>query len=494
MTVTAPSFILAPGSSSSSSSVGGDGEGGSSGDAQHAHETIIRIRVGGLTLRGKISPPLPATCRPDDPPLERQFGTLRFDGVAVQLRFAPCVASAAGGGGDESAHAAVPAVDEAGSTAAGPSPRFTPESPASACTAAGASATYTLLDGAFTADHLASDGRVALAAAGAAVATSARDVMAISAPAPRAGRSPEVWEPRPFDKESDGYDHKKPGKLAYDSRGEARNEEILAEIRRDTREWARTRDTCKALRERLEERRAHLAALNARKNFICELRRRLKNRRKGPGPGEHNRNSGGGGGGGGGGGEDEEETREEGEEGEEGEETTVTVDDIDDLRATAVVTETHLLGSNSRSGGGRGGTSPRSRGPAPAVCFDLLDVIIDDLEGCTIAELEPKLVECTRMCARALEGARELQREVEDRRSWDVAESGLETRDVLENGVRRADMERLLGRPVTKADVDTSLAIPAAARMRIVGGYDVQQARITGTHEYVKRLPSSSPS
>jgi hypothetical protein len=59
-------------------------------------------------------------------------------------------------------------------------------------------------------------------------------------------------------------------------------------------------------------------------------------------------------------------------------------------------------------------------------------------------------------------------------------------------GVRRADMERLLGRPVTKVDVDASLAIPAAERMRIVGGYDVQQARLTGAHEYVKRLPSSS--
>lgn len=96
--------------------------------------------------------------------------------------------------------------------------------------------------------------------------------------------------------------------------------------------------------------------------------------------------------------------------------------------------------------------------------------------------------------AQYVEGVKELRREVIDRRSWDVVESGVETRDVLENGVRRADMERLLGRPVTKADVDVSLAIPAAERMRIVGGYDVQQARLTGTHEYVKRLPSSSSS
>jgi hypothetical protein len=49
-----------------------------------------------------------------------------------------------------------------------------------------------------------------------------------------------------------------------------------------------------------------------------------------------------------------------------------------------------------------------------------------------------------------MEGARELEREVHDRLKWDHAESGLETRDVLDNGVRRVDMERIAGRPVTK--------------------------------------------
>jgi hypothetical protein len=248
----------------------------------------------------------------------------------------------------------------------------------------------------------------------------------LPAPAPRAGRSPEVWEPRTFDKESDRYDPDNPDKLCYDSRGKARNEEILAEIRKDTREWARHRDTCGALRTRLEERRAHLAALNARKNFIRELKSRLEDRihrrqvhrRRG-------RQSGGDANGGGGGDDDSNNNNGNTEEDEKEEEewATAKAEDIDELRSTAVVTTETDSGSGS-------GYYDRD-GPS----FDDLGVDVDDLEGCTAAELSPKLVECTRMCARALEGVKELKREVNDRRSWDVVESGLETRDVLENGV-----------------------------------------------------------
>ena len=49
-------------------------------------------------------------------------------------------------------------------------------------------------------------------------------------------------------------------------------------------------------------------------------------------------------------------------------------------------------------------------------------------------------------------------------------------------------MERLLGRPATKADVDASMRIPAPERLRIVGGVDVERARRTGRDEYVARL------
>ena len=241
-----------------------------------------------------------------------------------------------------------------------------------------------------------------------------------------------------------------------------------------------TRDTCGALRARLEERRAQLAALHARKSFIIELRRRLEDRRRGL-----------------------EEKGEDEDEDEDEEWATVTADDVDTLRSTAMVIETTALdhepgGSSSpfstsfsfsSSSDGGGGESRRRVPSAVPPSFDDLEVDVDDLEGCTAAELNTKLIECTRMCARAAEGVKELRQEVIDRRRWDEMESGVETRDVLENGVRRADMEMLLGRPVTKADVDASLAIPAVERARIVGGYDIERARLTGTHEYVKQLP-----
>ena len=37
----------------------------------------LRVRIGGLELEGKISPPLPEYHRADDPPLERQIGSMR---------------------------------------------------------------------------------------------------------------------------------------------------------------------------------------------------------------------------------------------------------------------------------------------------------------------------------------------------------------------------------------------------------------------------------
>ena len=52
-------------------------------------------------------------------------------------------------------------------------------------------------------------------------------------------------------------------------------------------------------------------------------------------------------------------------------------------------------------------------------------------------------------------------------------------------------MERMLGRMVTKVDVDASLKIPDADRMRIVGGHDVEQSRLSGHQEYKGQLPSS---
>ena len=75
-----------------------------------------------------------------------------------------------------------------------------------------------------------------------------------------------------------------------------------------------------------------------------------------------------------------------------------------------------------------------------------------------------------------------IREELVSRVAWDEYESGVETRDVLENGVRRADMERLLGRGVTKADVDASMKMPERARAEIVGAYDVEASRRAGRY------------
>ena len=52
---------------------------------------------------------------------------------------------------------------------------------------------------------------------------------------------------------------------------------------------------------------------------------------------------------------------------------------------------------------------------------------------------------------------------------WAGFESGHETRDVLENGIRRVHMEARFGRAVTLADIQATLAIPLALRPRLIG-------------------------
>jgi len=120
----------------------------------------LRVRIGGLELTGAISPPLPESHRADDPPLERQVGTLRADGVAVQLRF---------------------------KTASNRTDSATLDS--------ATLLEYILLDGAFTADEHATDGIEAVEAAGEPVYTTARDVMVRHEPAPRVGRISESRDP-----------------------------------------------------------------------------------------------------------------------------------------------------------------------------------------------------------------------------------------------------------------------------------------------------------
>lgn len=53
-------------------------------------------------------------------------------------------------------------------------------------------------------------------------------------------------------------------------------------------------------------------------------------------------------------------------------------------------------------------------------------------------------------------------------RSWECYESGLETRDVLSNGERKADMEELLGRKVASREFEWEANLPAPERLRLM--------------------------
>jgi len=109
-------------------------------------------------------------------------------------------------------------------------------------------------------------------------------------------------------------------------------------------------------------------------------------------------------------------------------------------------------------------------------------VFFDDVEGLGSDELAVKIEETRREISTADDVVASIREELVSRVAWDEYESGVETRDVLENGVRRADMERLLGRGVTKADVDASMKMPERARAEIVGAYDVEASRRAGRY------------
>ena len=132
--------------------------------------------------------------------------------------------------------------------------------------------------------------------------------------------------------------------------------------------------------------------------------------------------------------------------------------------------------------------APDARASPSSDDDDSVEDAATELEGLGAEDLVRRVDAAESSRRMAMKAADALEGEIRERFSWETRESGVETRDVLENGARRADMERLLGRPATKADVDASMRIPAPERLRIVGGVDVERARRTGRDEYVARL------
>ena len=384
-----------------------------------ATAALVRFRAGTLVLESRVTFPQARTCHVGDAPTERALGSLRALGVVVQLRFAPSSFE--------------------NSNSAFESANATPPVPATS---------FRLLDGAITFDDDRAIGRAALASAARVALPLPRDVLLAERkpPAPRAGRSPDVWDPEPAqDAEDDA---------TLTTRARRR-----AEMLRDAPRWAGTETACAPLLARREARLRDILGADVRRDCALEMASQLRLAKleaadpAAPPP-------------------------------------AVTESLIDAVRAS--VRGSVSFGASGSDAGLAPRASPETaearRAAELRALEDALDAL-DDLEGLDADGLAGEARSARARAEALTRMVRDLEREIRDRGRWDTHESGVETRDVLENGLRRADMERALGRPATKNDVEASMAIPAAERARVVAGVDVRKARLTGRPEYLEKLP-----
>ena len=386
-----------------------------------ATAALVRFRAGTLVLESRVTFPQARTCHVGDAPTERALGSLRALGVVVQLRFAPSSFE--------------------NSNSAFESANATPPVPATS---------FRLLDGAITFDDDRAIGRAALASAARVALPLPRDVLLAERkpPAPRAGRSPDVWDPEPAqDAEDDA---------TLTTRARRR-----AEMLRDAPRWAGTETACAPLLARREARLRDILGADVRRDCALEMASRLRLAKLEAADSETPKPP-----------------------------PTVTESLIDAVRSS--VRGSVSFGSAGVDDGMRARVSPEAlqarRAAELRALEDALDAL-DDLEGLDVEGLASEAREARARAEALTRVVRDLEREIGERGRWDAHESGVETRDVLENGLRRADMERALGRPATKGDVDASMAIPAAERARVVAGIDVEKARLTGRPAYLGKLP-----
>ena len=390
-----------------------------------ATAALVRFRAGTLVLESRVTFPRARTCHVGDAPTERALGSLRALGVVVQLRFAP------------SSFVTPPSVKNSAFESA-VRESATPPVPATS---------FRLLDGAITFDDDRAIGRAALASAARVALPLPRDVLLAERkpPAPRAGRSPDVWDPEPAqDAEDDAT-------LATRARRRA-------EMLRDAPRWAGTETACAPLLARREARLRDILGADVRRDCALEMASQLRLAKleaadpAAPPP-------------------------------------AVTESLIDAVRAS--VRGSVSFGASGSDAGLAPRASPETaearRAAELRALEDALDAL-DDLEGLDADGLAGEARSARARAEALTRMVRDLEREIRDRGRWDTHESGVETRDVLENGLRRADMERALGRPATKNDVEASMAIPAAERARVVAGVDVRKARLTGRPEYLEKL------
>lgn len=242
------------------------------------------------------------------------------------------------------------------------------------------------------------------------------------------GKNPVVWTPRLLEKGDDGY---KEGEKRYelDWRGRERVMNSIARIQGDLDSYKGLGSEAIPLVGKLADRRLHWLALQARLTAIHEMAALLRKGSLGA-----NANVRGG---------------------------VVTAEVIDALHENLSI----KCDQNGET------VSVRECG-----------VYFDDLEGCDAANLDAKAEETVDEIKTAAELSESIGKQLEERMLWESFESGVETRDMLENGVRRADMERLLGRPATKRDVEDSMCIPDKVRAKLIAGYDVEKSRERGRY------------
>jgi len=398
--------------------------------------SVLRFIVAnGVQIESEIKPKLPDAFDGGES-FSRQFGTLKQHGVALQVRFKPIGHFDENDDDDD-------IVDEERTTKI-----------IKKLTIGKANTLYEICDGAITIDKMS----LAASITTSRIAEAAKPFANVNEETPRIGKSPEIWNLQTKNERDEDYDRKNPDKIRADQRGQERCEEIAKEYEEETRHWMGTNNHVSGQMKVVQDIDKKVAGLEGKLKAVTGFIVALEDLKE---QGKYTE-------------EDELVATSEMISKAEGEikiigsiapvKSEIDDDDNDDDNNEE---KTSYNGSNSRA---RNVGQQFNRNPLRSFSLSQLGVYIDECENQPVSRLKNILAK-TRD---SLQLAKQIQkcalRDAHLRHHWDLHESNVETRDVLENGVRREDMERLLGREATKQDVEASMRIPTRERAKIVGG------------------------
>ena len=379
--------------------------------AEVSTDSVLRFTVAnGVTIESNIIPELPDVFDGGES-FSRQFGTLKQHGLALQVRFKPA------------RHDFILNDDMNADT--------------NKLTVGRSRTVYEIVDGAITVDKMS----LAASVTTSKIAEAAKpffvgDKFAIGGgeETPRIGKSPEIWSFQSKEVGDQDYDRSNPEQIRADARGQERCEEISKEYEEETRHWMGTKNHLRGQLMKMHDIDKKVAALEGKlkavTRFIVDLEdlQNLIHDRE-----QHHNNH-------------------------HKEQLVVTSEMI------SIVEEEMQITQRVQPNSANNNTSSES--------FKLSDlgVYIDECENEPIQGLKKILSKTRETLALAREVQKSAIKDMHVRQRWDNYESNCETRDVLENGVRRSNMERLLGREATKADIDLSMKLPLRERAMIVGG------------------------